>query len=75
MRHGLSTFLAVTTVMILAACTRGDASPEPAKPAPAAAQPDLAAVHADAPGIAWFKGDVDAAFKAAQAGGKPVLLY
>ncbi|HTU65039.1 MAG TPA: thioredoxin family protein [Steroidobacteraceae bacterium] len=32
-------------------------------------------VHADAPGIAWFKGDVDAAFAAAQASNKPVLLY
>ena len=36
---------------------------------------DLADVHADAPGIAWFKGDVDAAFKSAQASNKPVLLY
>ena len=31
-----------------------------------AAAPDAAHVHADAPGIAWFNGDVDAAFKAAQ---------
>jgi thiol-disulfide isomerase/thioredoxin len=36
---------------------------------------DLASVHADAPGIDWFKGDVDAAFSAAKAGNKPVLLY
>jgi protein disulfide-isomerase len=41
----------------------------------AAASTDLAQVHADAPGIAWFKGDVDAAFKSAQASNKPVLLY
>jgi thiol-disulfide isomerase/thioredoxin len=32
-------------------------------------------MHADAPGIAWFKGDVDAAFKSAQTSKKPVLLY
>lgn len=37
--------------------------------------PDLADVHADAPGIDWFNGDVDAAFKSAQASNKPVLLY
>ena len=36
---------------------------------------DLASVHADAPGIAWFDGDVDAAFASAQASNKPVLLY
>ncbi len=43
--------------------------------AQAATQTDLADVHSDAPGIAWFKGDVDAAFKSAQASNKPVLLY
>jgi thiol-disulfide isomerase/thioredoxin len=75
MRYGLS--FTIVASLALAACTRGDASPAP-KPttaAQAATQPDLAAVHADAPGIAWFKGDVDAAFKSAQASNKPVLLY
>jgi thiol-disulfide isomerase/thioredoxin len=74
MRHGL--LLTIIASFALAACARGDASPAP-KPAAAqaATQPDLAAVHADAPGIAWFKGDVDAAFKSAQASNKPVLLY
>lgn len=38
-------------------------------------KPDLARIHSDAPGIAWFNGDVDAAFKAAKASNKPVLLY
>jgi thiol-disulfide isomerase/thioredoxin len=73
MRQGL---LLIITSFALAACARGDASPAP-KPAAAQAttQPDLTAVHADAPGIAWFKGDVDAAFKSAQASNKPVLLY
>ena len=32
-------------------------------------------MHADAPGIAWFDGDVDAAFASAKASNKPVLLY
>src|SRR5688572_31494438 len=73
MRYGLSLII---SLLALAACARGDASPAP-KPAAAQAAPqtDLAAVHADAPGIAWFKGDVDAAFKSAQASNRPVLLY
>jgi thiol-disulfide isomerase/thioredoxin len=73
MRYGL---LLIIASFALAACARGDASPAP-KPAAAQAdtQADLAAVHADAPGIAWFKGDVEAAFKSAQASNKPVLLY
>jgi thiol-disulfide isomerase/thioredoxin len=44
-------------------------------PSPSTAPVDLAQVHEDAPGIDWFNGDVDAAFKAAQAANKPVLLY
>jgi thiol-disulfide isomerase/thioredoxin len=31
--------------------------------------------HADVPGIAWFEGDVGAAFNFAQAASKPVFLY
>jgi len=61
------------------ACAReGDGSAQvAAAPAAAAGEsaPDLAKVHSDAPGIAWFNGDVDAAFKSAQASNKPVLLY
>ena len=57
-------------------CAKKDAPPPPvAEPAKPDATADLASVHADAPGIAWFKGDVDAAFAAAQASNKPVLLY
>jgi thiol-disulfide isomerase/thioredoxin len=59
----------------LAACGReGPVPVAPAEPKPAAAS-DLANVHADAPGIAWFDGDVNAAFAAAKASNKPVLLY
>ena len=32
-------------------------------------------MHADAPGIAWFKGSAEAALKSAKASNKPVLLY
>jgi thiol-disulfide isomerase/thioredoxin/uncharacterized protein (UPF0147 family) len=79
MRHGSPVLFAVAIVtsFALAACARGDAAPaqQPATTAAAAPQADLASVHADAPGIAWFKGDVDAAFKSAKASNKPVLLY
>jgi thiol-disulfide isomerase/thioredoxin len=81
MSLGKSLPRAVAAVMMFAAglagCGRGDAEPATAaaaKPAPAATA-DLASVHADAPGIAWFDGDVDAAFKSAQTANKPVLLY
>jgi thiol-disulfide isomerase/thioredoxin len=64
-------------VFFVAGCSREGAAPAPAaaaKPAPSATE-DLATVHADAPGIDWFKGDVNAAFASAQASNKPVLLY
>jgi thiol-disulfide isomerase/thioredoxin len=73
MRHAPS-FIIALIVCTLVACARGDAAPV-SRPAESTAPPDLASIHADAPGIAWFKGDVDAAFKSAQASNKPVLLY
>jgi thiol-disulfide isomerase/thioredoxin len=42
--------------------------------APAGAAP-TSVHHADAPGIAWYAGDVADAFGAARAGHKPILLY
>jgi thiol-disulfide isomerase/thioredoxin len=45
-----------------------EARPAPQQPAPAATN------HAE-PGIAWHKGDVDAAFATARTDGKPVFLY
>jgi thiol-disulfide isomerase/thioredoxin len=62
---------------ILTACGRGDAASTPRAEAKAeqAAAADLASVHADSPDIAWFKGDVNAAFASAKASNKPVLLY
>jgi thiol-disulfide isomerase/thioredoxin len=66
------------SLLAFTGCARQDDAPAPAPTA--AAQPageavDLASVHDDAPDIAWFKGDVDAAFASAQAANKPVLLY
>ncbi|HPF25064.1 MAG: thioredoxin family protein [Steroidobacteraceae bacterium] len=64
---------------LLTACDKAaDSQPELAAAAatePVAAAVDLEALHADAPAIDWFKGDVDAAFTAAQAADKPVFLY
>lgn len=59
--------------VLLAACSRAPDA-KPSAPAPAAT---AAAAHhrADAPGIDWFPGDVDAAFAAASSAHKPVLLY
>jgi thiol-disulfide isomerase/thioredoxin len=73
----LAAVMVPALAMFFAACGRGDVTPAPApveEPAPAAAA-DLSIVHADAPGIAWFNGDVDAAFASARASNKPVLLY
>ena len=79
MRHGF--FLAFTAAFIAALSFSACEKKKDNLPAPTveAAQPDaaadLSAVHADAPGIDWFKGDVDAAFASAKASDKPVLLY
>jgi protein disulfide-isomerase len=76
MRHGLAVAI-VTAAWLMVACSPQE-TPAP-ESAAAAAEPavsdELAAVHADAPDIAWFKGDVDAAFAAARTSDKPVLLY
>ena len=74
---GLKLTMALSVSLFLAACDR---APEPAsatqeKPDAAESTVDFASLHADAPGIAWFDGDVDAAFAAAMASNKPVLLY
>jgi protein disulfide-isomerase len=78
MRYGLA-IASATFLLANGGCARQENRAESAKPA--AAQPasdasaELTSVHADAPDIAWFKGDVDAAFASAQATNKPVLLY
>jgi protein disulfide-isomerase len=81
MSHGTAfnriaaTIMVTVSLCVLSACAREDVvAVQPAKPA-ASAESDLASVHADAPGIAWFNGTVDDAFASAKATNKPVLLY
>lgn len=79
MRQGLGRVAAIavfTFATVLAACGKKEepVAASVAQPGPDA-NAELVKVHADAPGIAWFKGDVDAAFASAQASNKPVLLY
>jgi thiol-disulfide isomerase/thioredoxin len=72
----LNAFLAAVVAGALVACGKKEAPPVPAPDATAMAPvSELASVHADAADIAWFDGDVDAAFKSATASNKPVLLY
>ena len=75
MLKGVFTAALLTFASLLVGCGKHD---EPAAPTPAAAPADavnLDAVHADSPGIAWYKGNVDAAFESAKTSNKPVLLY
>ena len=75
MRPGILISAIPLIAMLLSACERGDAAPTP-KPAPKSAEEvSLASVHADSPGIAWFNGNVEAAFDSAKKSNKPVLLY
>jgi thiol-disulfide isomerase/thioredoxin len=78
MRYGYVLAVALCVVGLQACDKKKEGPPAPtvaATPAAADASADLAKVHADAPGIDWFKGDVDSAFANAQASNKPVLLY
>ena len=75
MRPGILISAIVLVASLLSACERGDAAPT-LKPAPKSAEEvSLASVHADSPGIAWFNGNVEAAFDSAKKSNKPVLLY
>jgi thiol-disulfide isomerase/thioredoxin len=71
--QSLTAAVATVTIWVLAAYARGEAVTGQAGTAPAA--PPAEAAHGHGEGIAWFKGDVDAAFAAAKASNKPVLLY
>ena len=75
MRHVPVVAIGAILAFALSACGRGDAASAPRAEAKPAMGSSLADVHADAPGIAWFDGDVNAAFASAKASNKPVLLY
>jgi thiol-disulfide isomerase/thioredoxin len=67
--------LALLLVVLLAGGC-GRKQPEPAAPAATAPAGETAAAERHLPpGIDWYAGDVDAAFAAAKAAGKPIFLY
>jgi thiol-disulfide isomerase/thioredoxin len=72
-------FGAAVAVLLLAACDRRkDERPPPPDPQSVPATDAAKATASEShlpPGIDWFGGNVDAAFAAARAAGKPVFLY
>jgi thiol-disulfide isomerase/thioredoxin len=62
-----SALAALITCLVLAGCGRSHDQPPPAGPG--------ASLTGGTTGIAWHDGDVDSAFAAATASGRPVLLY
>jgi thiol-disulfide isomerase/thioredoxin len=80
----ISRIVALIAVAALAGCSKPpepavtaapSASPAAAPQAPVPAAPTAVAHAHETTGVAWRKGDVDAAFAAAKAEGKPVFLY
>ncbi|MET0281595.1 MAG: thioredoxin family protein [Steroidobacteraceae bacterium] len=70
MKKPVTLALAMAAAAVLGAC---GSRPEPPVAAPAASLPATAVSHID--GIAWFDGELDAAFAAAAAQHKLVFLY
>jgi thioredoxin-related protein len=80
----IAKIVALIAVAALAACSKSpepqataapSASPGAAPQAPATRASTRAAQVNETAGVAWRRGDVDAAFAAAKAEGKPVFLY
>ena len=69
--------LVLTLAVLLAAagCSRTSPPPAPAQPEAAPAAATAESIAHLPPGIDWFAGDVDAAFAAAKAAGKPLFLF
>ncbi len=72
--HRLPLVLGAGAIALLLLCCSKTPAPESAA-APASTAATGANPHTDAPGIAWFAGDVGAAFDAARTARKPLLLY
>jgi thiol-disulfide isomerase/thioredoxin len=77
MPHRLAAPLFTAVALLaLAGCDRRPKQEPPPPPEPQSRAATVSeAGHGLPPGIAWFAGDVDAAFAAARADGKPVFLY
>jgi len=68
--HKLPLLLALASLLVAAGCSRKSPPPAPVQP-----EASLDATAHAVPGIDWFAGDVDAAFAAARAAGKPLFLF
>ena len=66
---------AALPLVLLAACDRREEPPPPPEPKSAAAGTVATTGQHLPAGIAWFDGDVDAAFATARSANKPVFLY
>lgn len=78
MRHLLLIALAVGLTACSSSTAPTSATPATSTPAEVELTDETGAparLHSDVPGIAWFQGEVDAAFKTARATHRPVLLY
>jgi thiol-disulfide isomerase/thioredoxin len=67
--------VAFALALLIAGCDRRKEDPPPPEPKSGAAAAATAKDHPLPPGIAWFDGDVDAAFAAARSSNQPVFLY
>jgi len=71
----LPLFLSLAVLLAVAGCSRKSPPTTPVEPETATASAaEASRVHLP-PGIDWFAGDVDAAFAAAKAAGKPLFLF
>ena len=69
------TLVLAATALLLASCSKSPAPESATAAATGATSVAHAGRHSDAPGIAWFAGDVSEAFDAARGARKPLLLY
>jgi len=77
MNRNVALVSALVALLLVAGCDRRKQDEPPPPPEPKSAEATAAAAtdrHLP-PGIAWFEGDVDAAFAAAAKANKPVFLY
>jgi len=71
----LPLLLTLAVLLAAAGCSRKSPPPAPAQPEVAPATVSGESIAHLPPGIDWYPGDVDAAFAAAKAAGKPLFLF